>query len=169
MSKALTKFSEVLLNEILKLEKRDDTRKTEIVEAIRRSHPAEIRDCSKELEDIAIKRMIDRLSKRSGSGISDGPDLFGHFHGLERSIVVPGTEDERRECKRKLLQNATIAEVKLRVAAEKVVRAKKAEKETPLSRLLKELTPFALSDDTTILEAFRLAFPEATMDSEAVG
>lgn len=165
MSRALSKFREALHREILTIEQNSEARKSEIVDAVRKKLAADIKLCSKELEDMAIRQMIDRLSRRSGAVISEGPDLFGHFPGLKQSIVIPGTADERRECKRKLLVRATFAEIKLRIAANKAARAKKAEKDSPLSRLVKELEPFALNDDTTVLEAFLRAYPEAAKRS----
>lgn len=122
----------------------------DIIGAVRLKHPEAVRRCSTELENIALTKLIDEVSRRVDNPFltHPQPDLFAGFHGVPKSIAIPSGKTAGPRFIRKLTSQTTLRELRNWVLEASRATKAKSERFEGVLGLLDELAKYATEDST---------------------
>lgn len=121
-----------------------------VIAAFRRKHAALIAGLSRELEDLALVKIVaDVGARKTRQANPDQPDLFGGYSGIPLTIVT----GLGRDMDRKIFERATKKEVTDWLAATKRKPDNHDKRTKGVLHLLDDLAVYLVSDDTTIERA----------------
>jgi hypothetical protein len=134
--------------------KNGDASTPDVIAAIRSKSPSAIRRCSNELENMGLGKLVDSVSRRIRNPFRSypQPDLFAGFHGIPKAIAVLAKKKSRSRYTRKLLPQATLAELRDWLSEERRTTKAKLQRFGGVTALLMELTRYA-AEDTTVENA----------------
>lgn len=123
-----------------------------MIESARKRDPAAIRSLSRDLEDIALARLLGQVAARKP--VADGQtELFGEYPGLHQLLGIEVEQDGRRVVHYKLLPKMTLRELGAWLSTEHKKSSTRRQRNPGMVKLLRDLSRIAGSQDVTIEDA----------------